>query len=74
MSTTPNAALVPPLGDNDEAPFIAHDRRVVVDGIETQYLEAGHGPPCCSCTVMSRVPPVGGGSSPRWAAATACWR
>jgi pimeloyl-ACP methyl ester carboxylesterase len=45
MSTTSDAALVPPVGNDDEGQFVAHDRRVVVDGIETQYLEAGHGPP-----------------------------
>jgi len=45
MSATSNASLVPRVGNEDQGEFTAYDRRVEVDGIETQYLEAGDGPP-----------------------------
>ena len=36
--------FVRPVGE-DHGEFVVHDRRVVVDGVELQYLEAGSGPP-----------------------------
>jgi 2-hydroxy-6-oxonona-2,4-dienedioate hydrolase len=44
MSALSTAPVHPRLGENGDA-IIVHDRRVVVDGITTQYLEAGTGSP-----------------------------
>jgi pimeloyl-ACP methyl ester carboxylesterase len=44
MSVNSTASSVPPQ-DQDQGELAVHDRRVVVDGMHTQYLEAGTGPP-----------------------------
>ena len=45
MPVTSIASVVPQVGTKDQGEFTVHDRRVVVEGIETQYLEAGSGSP-----------------------------
>ena len=45
MSAIPIAPLEPEVHDEGLSEVVVHDRRVVVDGITTQYLEAGTGSP-----------------------------
>src|ERR1700754_1692369 len=45
MSALSTASVDPRFSSEDLSGFIVHDRRVVVDGITTQYLEAGTGSP-----------------------------
>ena len=46
MSVTSTASSVPPHPHpQDRGELAVHDRRVTVDGMHTQYLEAGTGPP-----------------------------
>jgi pimeloyl-ACP methyl ester carboxylesterase len=42
MSVSSRSVSSDPVGDQGE--FVVHDRRVVVDGVQLQYLEAGSGP------------------------------
>jgi pimeloyl-ACP methyl ester carboxylesterase len=44
MPVISTASSVPPQ-HQDQGELAVHDRRVVVDGMHTQYLEAGTGPP-----------------------------
>ena len=44
MSVISTASSVPP-EHQDQGGLAVHDRRVLVDGMDTQYLEAGAGPP-----------------------------
>ena len=44
MSVISTASPVPP-HPQDQGEDTVHDRRVVVDGVNLQYLEAGSGPP-----------------------------
>jgi pimeloyl-ACP methyl ester carboxylesterase len=44
MSVSSRPVLSRPVGE-DQGEFVVHDRRVVVDGVNLQYLEAGSGPP-----------------------------
>ena len=43
MSASTRSDLSDAVGNQGE--FVVHDRRVVVDGVQLQYLEAGSGPP-----------------------------
>ena len=43
MSASTRSVPSEPVGDQVE--FVVHDRQVVVDGLQLQYLEAGSGPP-----------------------------
>ena len=44
MSVSSRPVLSRPVGE-DQGEFVVHDRRVVVDGVNLPYLEAGSGPP-----------------------------
>jgi hypothetical protein len=57
----------------EQGDVVVHDRRVTVDGITAQYLEAAPGRRCCCCTDTSRARPAGGGSSPPLPGPTTCW-